>query len=70
MFSKIENIKECIKFLEDNHSNISINDSEIEWYGQAIEDLKSYLEDQEEYVESCYHEHFNDHVHSESKYCF
>lgn len=70
MFSKIEDIKSCVKFLEENYSDIPLNDSANEWYSKAVEDLKSYLEYEEECIDNCYHEHFNDYSHSESKYCF
>jgi len=57
MLKKIKCIKDCINFLEGNLDDMPDN----EGYSNAIEDLKSYLEDEKDSLEDAYNEHNNDH---------
>lgn len=69
MLNRLKSIKECIDLLKNNYYSLPIEDPDRNWYQQAIDDLDSYLIDEQDVLEEQYSEHYMD-KYSESKYSF
>jgi hypothetical protein len=69
MLNKLKAIKECITFLQDSYHWLPIEDPNRPGYQEAIDNLESYLTDEEDMLEEQYGEYAHD-KYAESKYCF
>ena len=67
-FIEIKCINACIYHLEKELDDIS--ESDKKWFTKAIELLKEYRDDAQDYYENEYYEHMYCTDDDESKYCF
>lgn len=67
-FIEIKRINACIHHLEKELDDIP--SSELKWFTKAIDMLKEYRDDAQDYYENEYYEHMYCSDDSESKFCF
>ena len=69
MLNKLKAIKECIEFLKDSYLWLPVEDPNRPGFQEAIDNLESYLLDEQDSLEEQYADYSHD-KYGESKYCF